>query len=210
MKECIDKLNLIFWGLIVIMIDISYTNTINGVGINIDIVNDLIGSIMIFRGVSFFADLTFENKNYVHSTMMAILGSILLIIETIFDFLIFEGFHSLDFLASLIDIFIVYAAIHFCKAMRIFSEEKLLKDSIEGWKLTEVLFFWILLIPSVVFTFLGWVVFLFDLPLIFHFGDDFWVLMVLGICIMLIPYIHSLITMLGMKRELTETLEGKL
>ena len=80
----LKKLNLIFWGSIVIVIDINFSSSTNGIGFNIDWVNDLIGALMIFNGVQYFTPFFSRDTAYIDSLRLAKIGSGILILLSLF------------------------------------------------------------------------------------------------------------------------------
>lgn len=205
MEQLNRNLNLIFWGVLIIIIDLSYWKTTNDSGFKIDLVNDLIGAIMIYNGVSQIGKLKISRPSYVGQMLVATVAAGIQFFFALADFVIFKSSYAFDLIMSLLSLVVILGGLRFCKAMTTLCEEKSLPKSKERWELSRKLLFWIYWIPSLVGNLLDiclsfanakryqWKV---DLGL--TAGNGFVVLII----VFLIPLIFTLYTIYEMRKEM--------
>lgn len=150
MEQFYRNLNLVFWGVLIITIDFSYSKTTNGSGFKIDFVNDLIGAIMIYNAVSRIAKMKTSNPSYIGQMKVATVAAGIQLFFAFADFVIFQSSYMFDLIMSLLGLVVILGGIRFCKAMTTLSDENSLPKSQKRWEQSRKLLFWIYWIPSLI------------------------------------------------------------
>lgn len=202
MQHIIRNLNLIFWGAIIVFLDFSFSKTMNGTGIKIDLINDFVGSIMICVGVSRIAKLQISIPSYKTSIRFVIVASVLQILFSVLDFVVIKTPEIIITIKNIAGLFIYLGIVMFCRAMMFFSMEGVLKESQKRWKIAKYLFLWVYLIPFGTFVLLGESFFLL-------YNERYESQIYSGMkgrmiifAILLIPIIYGLVTIHTMKKEI--------
>lgn len=139
----IKKLNIIFWGVILLIVDFDIS-----IGLfKIDLLNDFIASIMIYKAISYIKDMAPLNEEYQSAMKVAILAVRIIMVFSLIDFVDFDLNGWFAVFKSIINLVVILGILRFCTGMKIFSSRNLLKDSTERWQLCEKLILWIYAVP---------------------------------------------------------------
>lgn len=192
-------LRLVFWGGLLVLIDINFSQTTNGRGWSFDILNDLVGMILITWGVFRLGQLDVHDRYRQVMTFIKVV-SLLSCFRALLGHFIFDSPTFLDWLLSLIGLAGVVATVLFCIAMRWLAEGAGFQRSAESWNLTMWLFVVIYLVPIGGF----YVVALFTMMIgeSFHFnlgGNP--LVLVLLVAVLAIPMIHFFLSTSRLKFE---------
>lgn len=138
-RAAITPLRFIFWGGLLWIFDVSFSNTINGRGFRFDILNDTVGTILITIGVARLAAAPVPGK---YRAIMKYICAIALVsvVVTAFKHLVFPYPSLLEVLFTLFNMCQLAATILFSLAMRWFSEEAGLPRPAASWNVTLILF----------------------------------------------------------------------
>jgi hypothetical protein len=139
-------LRLIFWGGLICVLDITFSEVRNGEGWKFDILNDLVGMLMITWGVFQLAEITVHDR---YRTAMGFVKvvAVLSCVEALHAHFIYDTPPLVVFLFLLLGIAAMVATVVFSVAMRWLSSEAGLLDSAASWRTTTLLFVVIYLIP---------------------------------------------------------------
>lgn len=152
MNSFTKNLNYIFWGLFIIIFDLTFSSTVNGSGIKIDILNDLIGASLVFIGIRYLLKLNIPNSKYYKHIKIAFYAASISIFLGFIDFIIFQEPFEFILLNLALTLFVTYGSIEFCKAMSILvnSTENFILQ--KEWKTASLLVLCFNFIPQVLFT----------------------------------------------------------
>lgn len=196
-SKIILPLRLIFWGGLICVIDLSISSTANGVGWKIDILDDLVGMLMITWALHVLSSVKVNHSYKVLMTIILVIA-VLASIEAFHDHFIYEIPEVISFLFFVFAIIKLLAIVAWCIAMRWLSIKAGLLESVKSWKVTTWLFIIIYLIPLGLFNLAC--IFAILLGESFYFNLGFLALLILPI--FLVPLIHLFISTSRMKREI--------
>jgi hypothetical protein len=129
----------IFWGVLLVLLDFSFSMTMNGEGFRIDILDDTLGMLLITAAVARLRAIRVDSSYATRMTF--ILGiSILAVLESILDHCIFAQPPLLAFLVQILGIAKIVASVLFCACMRHLCREALLPEAAGKWHTTLALF----------------------------------------------------------------------
>lgn len=190
-KRAIGPLQLVFWGGLICVIDI----TIN----QFDLLNDAVGTIMVACGVLGLAGIHVHNRYTSAMTFVSVIA-VLSVVEAIashFTYVVPMSPMYLTLLLILFGMAVIVAMVLFCIAMRWMCEEAMLQKSQQSWKTTTILFVAIYLIPLGLFYLVGAGAILTGES--FHF--DMGPAALLLIPVFLTPLVHLFVSTSRMKNE---------
>lgn len=142
----VTALRLIVWGGLICVFDVTFRGTFNGEGWKIDIINDLVGMLMITWSVYQLCKIRLHDRYRTAMVFVTILAM----------FSCLDEFHRhfiddtpplVSFFHSVLGVLAMAAAVVFCVAMRWLCSETGLQSSERSWRTTTVLFVLIYLIP---------------------------------------------------------------
>ncbi|MGB2808901.1 MAG: hypothetical protein WBC22_14250 [Sedimentisphaerales bacterium] len=194
-KRTVTALRLIFWGGIICVFDFKF----NG----FDILNDVVGAIMIAWAVSRLSNLR-VHRHYRVAMLFVKIISILSIAEAINAHFYYRVPALMSFVMHLYGIAKMLATVVFCVAMRWLCIAAGLSRSEKSWKITMILFGVIYLIPLGLLHFV-WIVCLIT-GKSFNFNIGPAVLLILFV--FFVPLIHLFISTSRMKKEAVLILEN--
>lgn len=142
----VKALRLIFWGGLICIFDFTITSTVNGEGWKLDIINDLVGMIMITWGVRQLCGMSVQ-PSYQTAIYLVLAVSVLSCLEALHAHWIYDVPPLISFLLSVHGVLSMAAIVVFCVAMRWLCREFGLARAEESWKITTWLFVGIYLIP---------------------------------------------------------------
>ena len=187
-KRLVTALRLIFWGGIICVLDFK----ING----FDIINDVIGTIMIAWAVSRLSNLN-VHSHYRTAMLFVKIISILCIAEAVIAHFHYRISDPIAFVMHLFGIAKMLATVVFCVAMLWLCRAAGLSRSEKSWKITAILFGVIYLIPWGLLHFVWIVCLITGKRFSFNIGPA--VLLIL--LVFIIPLIHLFISTSRMKTE---------
>lgn len=201
--------NLIIWGVLLVALDFSFSSTRNGVGIEFDILNDFIGSVMIFLSLLKISKIKVEEPSFNNKMNYILTISILYIFYSISNLLIFPIIAWVSFLKNVLLLVFLSGTILFIDVMIIISKEKSFNLSRENFILTKKLFFWINLLPLsiyIIFAVLNNLNRSYQYNLLNEINFGVGIIIIL---ILFIPKIHLIFSLIRLKKENKENKENK-
>ncbi len=145
-KRAIKPLRFVFWGGLICLFDLSFTQTVNGEGWKFDILNDAVGMIMITWGVFVLSGIPVHSR-YSSAMLYVKIVAALSILNALHGHFIYEVPPVLSFLLLLLGLASIIATVVFCIAMRWVCVEGGLQRAADSWKTTTILFVVIYLVP---------------------------------------------------------------
>jgi len=132
MPAIISALHLIFWGGLIVVIDIRINR--------FDIVNDVIGAFIIAAGVFRLADLPVDRTYATQMSYVRVTSVVFVVHCIVVDLLGLEATGGLQVILSLAALAEFAAIVVFCLAMRRLSNSAGLASSAYSWRTTTLLF----------------------------------------------------------------------
>jgi len=194
-KRIVTALRLIFWGGIICVLDFKY----NG----FDIINDVIGAIMIAWGVFRLSNLG-VHRHYHVAMLFVMIISILYIAEAIIAHFHYRIPGPIAFVMHFYGIAKMLATVVFCVAMLWLCIAAGLPRSEKSWKITMILFGAIYLIPWGLLHFVWIVCLITGKRFSFNIGPA----ALLILLVFIVPLIHLFISTSRMKTEAASILEN--
>ncbi len=145
-KSVIVPLRLIFWGSLIVLIDLTYSKTVNGVGWRFDFLNDAVGMLMILWATSRLAKIR-VNDAYRTALLFVTITAFLSLLDAIHSHFIYDTPPAVTLLSALVGVASMIAMVVFCVAMRWLIEAAGLARAARSWKITTWLMVIIYLIP---------------------------------------------------------------
>lgn len=144
--HAVRPLRHIFWGALLVLLDVAFTLTSGGEGFRIDILNDTLGMALITAAVARLRGIPVSAS---HAARMKFIHwvSILVVIESAIDHLIFARPWLLTFLWQILGMAKIVALLLFCACMRDLCVEGMLARAARRWRTTLVLFVFLYGIP---------------------------------------------------------------
>lgn len=207
MAQLIKSLNLIFWGVLIIIFDFSYTSTTNGVGIKFDFINDFLGSIIVFIGIVNISKMELLDVSFKKKMNYCVLAAIFQILFAISDFFIYQTLDVINTLTNLMNLMIDWALVVFAGSMIILSTKIGLNASLRRWKIVKKLFFWINFLPFAILIVFSEIMTLtngFRFYWQSEFGITGQISSILLMILVLLPIGYALYTINSMKQEIKE------
>ena len=137
---------MIFWGGLLCIFDITFSQTTNGQGFKCDILDDTLGAILITVGVFKLSAIAVPGR---YATVMGFVRivSVLAVLNTIRAHFIMPLPPMVHVVLNLFGLVTLSAIVAFCVAMRWFCEEASLSGAARSWNVTTWLFVLIYLFP---------------------------------------------------------------
>ena len=144
----------IFWGALLVLLDIYVSWTVNGTGFRFDFLNDTAGMLLITAAVGRLRDIpvygAYESRmRFIHWV------SILALIDSVMAHFIFQKPWLLGFLGLALNVAVILAILSFCACMRDLCRAAALDEAAGKWRRTYGLFLVFHGIPSLVLVLLG-------------------------------------------------------
>lgn len=174
--------------------------------LNLDILNDFLGAILVYRGVRFMKDMVTFNEGYKSAMRIAYISSIIQIFFSFLNFFVFELQGWPLIFKLIINLYIIRGMILFCKGMIIFSNVHHLKKTQPRWDKSRSLFFWTYFIPVGMLTIIEIIFNVLDTTSFYYTSqDELGILFTIGLCIIFFyPIGYALITINKMKKEIRQ------
>lgn len=151
LNQAIWPLRLIFWGMLICVIDITYTETVRASGELIgggrfDFVNDIVGCIMIAIGVNKLRKYLVSDR---YSSWMSFVFWISVIdcFGAVHEHFLYPRSAPWQFVLSVYGLVELLAVLMFCECMRLWSESFHFPRSAKSWLWTWRLLAWIQVVP---------------------------------------------------------------
>jgi hypothetical protein len=186
---------MIFWGALLCIFDITFSQTTNGYGFKCDILDDTLGSLLIAVGVFRLAAIEVHGR-YASVMKFVKMMTILHVLDTIQAHFVRPLEPAFSFVLQLLGLFALAATIAFCVAMRWFCELAQLQEASRSWRTTTSLFVVIYAVPLGLLHVAGAVATVSNHPLDINLGP----LILLVLPIFAIPLIHLFVSTSRMKR----------
>ena len=151
-RTAITPLRLIFWGGLICVFDFTFSLTTNGEGWKFDIINDLVGMLMITWAVFQLGKINVHER-YRTAMLFVTVIAVLSCLDALHGHFVYDTPALVSFLLSVLGVLAVAATVVFCIAMRWLSSETGLQRSERSWRTTTLLFVIIYLIPIGLFYF---------------------------------------------------------
>jgi hypothetical protein len=196
----LQPLNWIFWGALICVFDLYISQTSGGYGMRFDLINDVIGTILIACGT---ARLRTAPVSAGYATAMTFVHAVALfaIGDAVFDHFITPPDTLQHILGDLFNAVAAVGLVVFALAMRWLCESVGLLRSATSWRTT----FWLLVvlhaIPVVAGEVIGWMRILLSLP---PLKTNFAPLALVLIITLCIPLLHLLLSLWRTMRETQE------
>lgn len=143
----IGALKLVFWGAVLCALDFTFASTTNGVGFRFDVLNDIVGTLLIARGVFRLSDAPVMERQF-HVVMRYIrVVSILMVLAAVRDHFVLPPIPALDVVFHVIGVLSLVALVALCLALCWLCREAGLTWASRSWRVTAVLFGLIYLAP---------------------------------------------------------------
>ncbi|MCO6045877.1 hypothetical protein NG895_18410 [Aeoliella sp. ICT_H6.2] len=199
-SQAILPLRLVFWGGLLCVLDFtfSYSTTVNGhtSGVRFDILNDLLGMLLLTFGVYRLKQFDLDGKYRDYMRIVLVVSMINCVIA-LMDHFVFSRPTLLSVGEQLVSIVTLVATVLFCTAMMQLAQAYALHRSAESWQFTRLLVIVIWAIPFglLYLSTLGALVVGESFP--FSIG----LLVIPVLLAMLVPLVHLFISTSRMKRE---------
>jgi hypothetical protein len=144
--RAINPLRLIFWGALICLFDLTFSQTTNGTGFKLDLLDDAVGTLMIAIGVFQLKTLSMADRYRILLTFVQVVSA-LAVLDAVRDHFVFPVSQAISFAHNLFGLATLAAIVAFCVAMRWFCEEASMFDPARSWRVTTVLFLVIYAVP---------------------------------------------------------------
>jgi hypothetical protein len=142
----ITPLRLIFWGSLLCLIDINFSQTANGSGFKFDLLDDFIGTTLITVGVFRFAAFT-PAHSYAKSMAFVKVVAVVSTFKALIDHVVFRAPDVWSFAWTFFNLAELAAIVLFCSNMHLLCRTLELDEPARSWKTTATLFGCIFAIP---------------------------------------------------------------
>lgn len=136
----------IFWGALLVLLDVTFSATVNEVGFRLDLLDDTVGMVLITAAVATLRGMSM-NPSYAARMGFVRWVSILALIESILDHFIFPQPALLALFVQTLGFAKILAVLLFCACMRDLCREAMMPEAGRKWSTTLVLFFLLYGIP---------------------------------------------------------------
>ena len=143
----IPPLRVIFWGILLCVLDLSFSQTTNGHGFRFDVLNDALGMGMIVWGVARLKRVPVSDR-YERLLVCVQVIAVLAFVEALLDHWILPVSPPVKLAANLFGFAKLAAVIAFCVAMRWFCEAAWFPEVVRSWSLTMWLYVLLHAIPA--------------------------------------------------------------
>lgn len=133
-------------GALIVLVDVTYSETVDGVGWRFDFLNDAVGMLMILWGTSRLAGIQVHGQ-YRVAMRFVVITAVLGLLDAIHGHFIYDTLPAVALFFALVNVASIIATVVFCVAMRWLSEASNLVRSAASWKVTTWLFVIVCLIP---------------------------------------------------------------
>ena len=195
-RAVITPLRLIFWGGLLCVLDLNFSQTVNGEGWSVDLLNDLVGMLMISYAVHRLASAS-PTPSYIGKMRFVFFASVLGCLNALHNHFIYDTPVPIMVLSTLVSLAVLAGVLVFCLAMRQLCLEAVLPRSYASWGVTMALFIVIYVAPLGLF----YLAALFALITESSFNIDLGPAGLLLIPLFLAPLIHLFVSTSRMRAE---------
>jgi hypothetical protein len=148
-RQAVKPLRLIFWGGLLLFLDVTFASTVNGEGFRFDVLNDTLGAVLVTIGVFRLSRL---GGSFVHPRFPAAMTfvkavCVTSIFETALKHFVFTHPAPLSLLFTVLGLAQLAAMVIFCVAMRCLCAAAGLTAAAQSWRTTTILFLVMLALP---------------------------------------------------------------
>lgn len=143
----ISPLRVIFWGGLLCVFDLSFSQTTNGHGFRFDVLNDALGMGMIVWGVSSLKWISIGSR-YEHLLWWVHVVAVLAFVEALLEHFIMPVPPPVQLVAYLFGLAKLAAVIAFCVAMQWFCEAAWFPEVAQSWNVSKWLYVVIYAVPT--------------------------------------------------------------
>lgn len=198
-EKTVTPLRMIFWGALLCVLDLSFSQTTNGGGFKFDLLNDALGAVLIAVGVFRLSALPVHSRYALAMGFVKVMA-VIAILDAIREHFIMTWSTEWLVVFELLGLAMLAAVVLFCVAMRWFCQAYQLSQAERSWKVTTILFIVIYLIPLGLMYALTVQALTTDEP----FHVDLGPAGLLLIPVFLVPLIHLFVSTSRMKRAAEE------
>ena len=149
--HAVRPLRRIFWGALLVLLDLTFSTTTNDVGFRLDLLDDTVGMVLITAAVATLRD-TRVSPSYAGRMGFVRWVAILALLESILDHFIFPQPALLASLVQALGIAKPVAVLLFCACMRDLCREAMLPEAGRKWHTTLMTFLFLYGIPLALLT----------------------------------------------------------
>jgi len=142
----ITPLRLIFWGGLLCLIDITFSQKVNGSGFKFDLLDDFLGMLLITTGVFRLSRFT-ASRNYDKGMAYVKVVAVLSTFKALLDHWVFPTPHVWDLFWTFFSIAELAAIVLFCSLMHLLCRVHQLDWPARSWKTTTMTFVIVYAIP---------------------------------------------------------------
>ena len=188
----------IFWGALICLVDLTFGQSSRGYGFRFDLVNDVIGTLLIAAGVAWLSRYEAGPSYAIAIGSFLRLASYVAVGEAVLSHFVVPAGHPLGLLKWIAGAVTSGGIVLFCFAMRWLSEAHGLGRSEASWRTTCWMMVWLSIVPYGLLHFLG-------LLVIIRGGGGINIgvpplALVIGIA-MMIPRVHLLMSLWRMRED---------
>jgi hypothetical protein len=187
----------IFWGTLICVFDFHISQTSNGSGFRFDLINDVVGTVLIAWGVGQLQGLVKEPQ-YRQIMRFCHVMAILCILDALRDHVIAPWPAPLEMLFIVFGFVCLLAIYQFCTAMRIFCYAGGMPKAERSWSTSQRLFLVLNLIPAAIMNVLALIVAARGTRINFNVGP----LAIVVVIAAFIPLVHLLWSIWATRRDL--------
>lgn len=189
-EKLVTALRLIFWGLIIVLIDINVQS--------FDLVNDIVGILVIASAIKLLTALH-QNGAYRRVMRFARMVAFLACFDSLYNQFFEDAVASITVASAALELVTAFAIVMFCHAMRWLSREHGLWRAAMSWHKTAKLATWLYLVTTGAFLTCG------SLFRMLDHSDNTqitsFILFTVFFVMMVAPFVHFMISLTRMKRE---------
>jgi len=145
-REAVTPLRMIFWGGLLCVFDFTFTTSSGGTGFKCDILNDVVGMILITIGVFRLGSMRISEGYAAAMTFVRVIA-VLATIDAVREVFLFAVPPMARVGLFLLGVACMVATVLFCVAMRRFCRAAALAEAERSWQVTTILFVVIYLVP---------------------------------------------------------------
>ena len=195
LSAMITPLRLIFWGGLFCLIDITFSQKVNGSGFKFDLLDDFIGMLLITVGV--FRLGRFEaSRSYRKGMAFVKVVAVLSTFKALIDHWIFRTPDVWDLFWTFFSLAELAAMVVFCFTMHLLCRVTELDEPARSWRTTSFLFVFLFALPLGLFTSASLVAMATGKSFHFNLGPA----ALLAIVVFVIPFIHFFVSTSRMAR----------
>lgn len=144
----------IFWGALLVLVDISFSMTFGETGFQFDLLNDTLGMLLITAAVGRLRNIGLDSS-YANRMQFIHWVAIVALLESLMNHFVFQKSWLLMSLSLALDLATIVALLAFCTSMRDVCRAGMLAEAGQKWHRTFVLFLVLYGIPGLLLVFFG-------------------------------------------------------